>query len=53
MRTEDSGEILLMQNFSHGYLCCRRHKTALIAEQGLLFCRRYPRRKASAEWRLL
>lgn len=53
MRNEDSGKIFLMQNFSHGYLCRRRHKTALIAEQGLLFCWRYPRRKAFAEWRLL
>ena len=40
--------------FSHGYLCRRRHKLALIAESNLKFDSRFLRRKeSSAEWRLV
>ena len=33
-------------------LCRRRHKVARIAEQNWMFCSRFLRRKAPAEWRL-
>ena len=36
----DSVKIPLMQYFRTGYLCRRRHKVALIAEQNLTFCSR-------------
>ena len=35
-----SVKIPLMQYFRTGYLCRRRHKVALIAEQNLTFCSR-------------
>ena len=41
-----------MQYLLHSYLCRRRHKVALIAEQNLIFCPRFLRRKTSAEWRI-
>ncbi|CCY21690.1 unknown [Firmicutes bacterium CAG:24] len=34
------------------YLCRRRHKVAMIAEQNWKFCSRFLRRKAPAKWRL-
>ncbi len=37
---ENSVKIPLMQYFRTGYLCRRRHKVALIAEQNLTFCSR-------------
>ncbi len=36
-----------------GYLCHRRHKIALDAEQNLLFCSQFLRQKASAKWRVI
>ena len=40
--------------FSHGYLCRRRYKAALIAESNLEFDSQFLRRKElSAEWRLM
>ena len=33
-------------------LCRRRHKVARIAEQNRMFCSRFLKRKAPAEWRL-
>ena len=51
---EISVKISMIAYFSHGYLCRRRHKLALIAESNLKFDPRFLRRKEpSAEWRVV
>ncbi len=47
-------KISMIAYFSHGYLCRRRHKVALIVESNLKFDPRFLRRKeSSVEWRLI